>query len=148
LFRIYSYYYSLGLYSAADEHFKRLKNNYPNSPYVNIAAREIPDKDEAVIEERPDINNEVTKKKETKTKPIHNFTIQAGAFSNSSNAKGLIKDFRDSGFETELMEKNVGGTTFHVVLVGKFINEEEAKSFLQVINTEFKLDGRIITLND
>jgi hypothetical protein len=36
---------------------------------------------------------------------------------------------------------------FHVVLVGKFVTEKEAKDFLQNINSEYSLDGRVVKIN-
>jgi cell division septation protein DedD len=119
-----------------------LKKEYPDYPYIKTADREIPSEDETVKE-----TVEKTSPVE-KEKPVLNykFTIQAGAFSKLDNAKGLRKDFQDSGFFSEIKDKIVGGTTFHVVYVGKFVNESEANNFLQVINSEFKLEGRIIKL--
>ena len=37
LYRIFSYYYALGLYDTAREKLKLLKEAYPESPYINIA---------------------------------------------------------------------------------------------------------------
>ena len=84
-----------------------------------------------------------TEQKPDEKKQIdYKYTIQAGAFSKLENAQSLKKDFQDSGFFSEIKEKVVGGTTFEVVYVGKFVSEEEAKNFLQVINSEFKLESR------
>jgi len=32
------------------------------------------------------------------------------------------------------------------VYVGEFLSEDEAKNFLQVINKEYKLDGRVVRI--
>ena len=37
LYRIYSYYYALGLYEAAKEKLNQLVSKYPDSPYIKIA---------------------------------------------------------------------------------------------------------------
>ena len=37
LYRIFSYYYALGLYETAQEKLKQLKSSYPASPYVQVA---------------------------------------------------------------------------------------------------------------
>ncbi len=137
LYRIYSYYYALGLYDAARNNLNRLKKEYPNSPYIKISDRNLPSEDEVTVE----------KKEEKETpKTDYSFTIQAGAFSKLNNAQGLKKDFNDSGFKSEIKDKTIGGTVFHVVYVGEFVSEDEAKSFLQVINKEYKLDGRVIRI--
>ena len=137
LYRIYSYYYALGLYDTAKNHLNRLKKDYPQSPYIKIAERNIPSENEfSSREQKPDEKKQLDYK----------YTIQAGAFGKLANAQSLKKDFQDSGFFSEIKEKVVGGTTFQVVYVGKFVNEEEAKNFLQVINSEFKLDGRVVNI--
>ena len=142
LYRVYSYYYALGLYETAKTHLDKLKKEYPNSPYIKIAEKEIPTQ-EKVSGKKPDKSN---KTEENKPVTSYKFTIQAGAFSKLDNAEGLKKDFQDSGFFSEIKDKVVGGTTFHVVYVGQFVNENEAINFLQVVNSEFKLNGRVVKL--
>jgi tetratricopeptide (TPR) repeat protein len=137
LYRIYAYYYALGLYETAKDHLNRLKKNYPQSPYIKIAERNIPSENE-FSGEQPKVDE--------KEQVNYKFTIQAGAFSKLDNAESLKKDFEDSGFFSEIKNKVVGGTNFHVVYVGEFVNEDEAKNFLQVINSEFKLDGRVVNI--
>lgn len=141
LYRIYSYYFALGLYETAAGHLNRLKKNYPESPYIKIADRNIPSEDDFSSQLR---NDKIDNKEYTPPVVKYNYTIQAGAFSKLSNAESLKNDFVDSGFFSEIKEKVVGGTTFHVVYVGQFNREDEAKNFLQVINKEYKLDGRVI----
>ena len=139
LYRIYSYYYALGLYEAAKNHLNRLKKEYPESPYIKLSDRNIPSEDEITV-----LNKTQTEIPKTN----YNYTIQAGAFSKLQNAQTLKKDFEDSGFKSEVKDKTVGGTVFHVVYVGEFLSEDEAKNFLQVINKEYKLDGRVIQVED
>lgn len=139
LYRIYSYYYALGLYETAKNHFNRLKKEYPESPYIKIADQNIPSEGEITLDDK--------KKTESPTTG-YEYTIQAGAFSKLQNAQSLKKDFDDSGFKSEIKDKTVGGTVFHVVLVGEFKSEDEARNFLQVINKEYKLDGRIVRVEE
>jgi outer membrane protein assembly factor BamD (BamD/ComL family) len=142
LYRIFSYYYALGLYEAAREKLKHLKDSYPASPYIHVAEQNLS------VLEQPEV-----KEKEpfgTETKPSagenYKFTIQAGAFTNPDNAKKLLSEFESSGIFCDLREKIVGGTTFHVVYAGKFLKYEDAESFLQVINSRFKLNGNIVPI--
>jgi tetratricopeptide (TPR) repeat protein len=139
LFRIYSYYYALGLYETAKNHLNRLKKDYPDSPYINIAERNTPSDDEVPVD---------TKKTTEPLKTNYLYTIQAGAFSQLLNAQTLKEDFENSGFKSQVKDKTVGGTTFHVVYVGEFASEDEAKNFLQVINKEFKLEGRVVDIEN
>jgi tetratricopeptide (TPR) repeat protein len=142
LYRVYSYYYALGLYETARTNLDKLRKEYPNSPYIKLADSKIPSKKE-ISEKIPEKSPQM---EEGKPVSDYKFTIQAGAFSKIDNAEGLKKDFQDSGFFSEIKDKVVGGTTFHVVYVGKFVDENEANNFLQVVNSEFNLDGRVVKM--
>ncbi len=136
IYRLYSYYYSLGLYNTAESFLKRLKQDYPSSPYIKLAEREIPS------------GNEVSSPQELSPQETKNylFTIQAGAFSNDSNAVSLKKTFEDAGYYSFIKNKSVGGTEFRVVYVGRFEKREEAESFLQAVNSQFDLHGQIVPI--
>jgi tetratricopeptide (TPR) repeat protein len=135
LYRIYTYYYALGLYDSADKFLTRLKQEYPESPYLKMANLNSAEYDE----------NE-SQLPQNETIANYKFTVQAGAFTNSANASSLKKEFEDAGMNTFIKEKNVGGTIFNVVYVGKFINRDEAESYLQIINSRFKISGRVAEL--
>ncbi len=87
LYRIFSYYYALGLYDTAREKLKLLKTSYSTSPYIQVADQNLS------LLEKSDVQETVTKTEETKPKSEENykFTIQAGAFTNLDNAKKLIR---------------------------------------------------------
>jgi tetratricopeptide (TPR) repeat protein len=136
VYRLYSYYYSLGLYNTAESFLKRLKQGYPSSPYIKLAEREIPS------------GNEVSSPQELSPDNTedYQFTIQAGAFSNDSNAVSLKQTFENAGYYSFIKNKSVGGTEFRVVYVGRFEKREEAESFLQAINGQFDLRGQIVPI--
>ncbi|QQS35180.1 MAG: SPOR domain-containing protein [Ignavibacteriales bacterium] len=148
MFRVYSYYYALGLYETAANYLKRLKNEYPESPYIKIADRTIPQQDDMNELSRSEVKETP---KET-TPPVKDtkkylYTLQAGAFSSYDNASELKKSFELSGYYSEIKEKTVGGSTFHVVYVGRFVKEDEARSTMQVINSEFKINAIVTSIN-
>lgn len=147
LYRIYSYHYALGFYDSAKLYLNRLKLEYPVSPYIKIAERNIPGKNDPLTpKEKTTVITEKTEPEKEIRQPVYKYTIQAGAFSIEANAKNLKKEFEESGYFTEIKEKVVAGTTFHVVYIGRFESEEEAKNFLTRINSEFKLEGRVVSL--
>jgi len=139
IYRLYSYYYSLGLYNTASVFLDKLEKKYSGSPYIKLAEREIPSEDE----ETPSLNNKLT----SDTSDVFQFTIQAGAFSNDSNAASLKKSFENSGYYSVIKKKNVAGSDFNVVFVGEFKSRNEADNFLQVINKKFDLNGRVVPFN-
>ena len=142
LYRIFSYYYALGLYESAREKLKLLKTSYPTSPYIQVADQNLS------LLEKSDIQETVTQTEESKLKSEENykFTIQAGAFTNLENANKLIGEFEGSGIYTQLTDKIVAGTTFHVVYAGKFEKIEDAESFLQVVNSRYNVNGSIVSI--
>lgn len=142
LYRIFSYYYALGLYDTAREKLKQLKSNYPESPYIQVADQNLS------LLEKTDVRKIESKIEESKTVSEENFkwTIQAGAFTNLENASNLMSEFEESGIYTEMVDKVVGGTTFHVVYAGKFVKLEDAESFLQVVNSKYKVNGTIVSI--
>ncbi len=142
LYRIFSYYYALGLYESAQEKLKQLKSSYPTSPYIQVADQNLS------LLEKSDDQQPVTKTEEhkPKTQEIFKYTIQAGAFTNLENANKLTGEFESSGIYTQLSDKVVAGTTFHVVYAGKFERYEDAESFLQVINSRYKITGSIVSI--
>lgn len=144
LYRIYSYYYALGLYEAATEKLNKLITDYPNSPYIKIAKQnQLSVNPEITQEDETDITQQ---KNEDVQGTDYKFTIQAGAFSNKENAESLQLKFEKSGIFSEIKDKLVAGTTFHVVYVGKFVTENDAESFLKTINDKFELSGRVIQI--
>jgi len=144
LYRTFSYYYSLGIYKKADGLLSKLKNEYPNSPYIKAADRTLPSED---------IYYKSKEEYEPVSKPIREvvaekrYSIQAGAFLNKTNAENLKKKFEKDGYYSSIFPKEVGGSLLNVVIVGKFGNKDEAQKQLGVINKKYKLNGRIITVN-
>ena len=142
LYRIFSYYYALGLYDTAREKLKQLKSNYPDSPYIQVADQNLS------LLGKTDVKKTESKIEESKTVSEENFkwTIQAGAFTNLENASNLVSEFEENGIYSEMANKVVGGTTFHVVYAGKFVKLEDAESFLNVVNSKYKVNGTVVSI--
>lgn len=140
LYRIFSYYYALGLYDTSREKLNQLKSSYPTSPYIQVAEQNIS------TLERVEEKKTKTKIEEVKTNSdeIYKFTIQAGAFTNLDNAKKLISELESASIYSQLGEKVVGGTTFHIVYAGKFENREDAENFMQVLSSRYNINGSIV----
>ncbi len=139
LYRIFSFYYALGIYNRAEDYLDKLKSEYPNSPYIKAADRTIPDEDASIITDtKPAVEQTV--------KQSGNFTVQAGAFLNMNNAQKLLENLKNSGYTVEIFPKEVGGSILNVVTVGRFENPEEAQSLIQYLKSTYDLNGRIISL--
>lgn len=139
LYRIFSYYYALGLYDTSREKLKQLKADYPESPYLSIADQNLSSLEKSEVTEKKPVEE-----KKSDVDEDYQFTIQAGAFTNTENANKLVDEFKNAGIYCQVGEKTVGGATFHVVYAGKFVKYEDAESFLQVVNSRFSLNGRVV----
>ena len=149
LYRVFSYYYSLGYYKKAESYYKRLKIDYPASPYIAAADRKIPDTEESVTSSVSTASTTDTTKNNSAIQPQKEkakFTIQAGAFLSVENANRLKEQLSKDGFPSEIINKVVGGSLLKVVTTGQFMNEAEAKSSLSQIEAKYNLKGRVIPL--
>ena len=145
LYRVFSYYYSLGIYNKAEKHLEQLKENYPNSPYIKAANRALPSEDffiqtltEPKKEIPPPVRTAVVKYK---------YTIQAGAFLNKTNANNIKKKFEAKGIFADIYTKEIGGSLLNIVIVGKFANKDSAQPILVELKNDYKLNGRVVLLN-
>lgn len=139
LYRIYSYYFALGLYNTADKYFTKLKNDYPDSPYIKMAAM-------SKTAEEGNTQTQPVQSSDDANENNYKYTVQAGAFTNDANATKLNEDFLAAGMKSFVKEKSVGGATFHVVYVGKFVSRDKAESFLQIVNSQFNITGRVVEI--
>ncbi len=143
IYRIFSYYYSLGYYKKAETYLNRLKKDFPESPYLKTADRTLPD-DEVVSQKQKE---EPLKSELPADTKIFNFTIQAGAFLNVENATKLSEQLKKENYFTEITTKEVGGSILNVVNVGRFVNEEETIPVLSFLEKKFTIKGRVVPIN-
>ncbi|MCL5028138.1 MAG: SPOR domain-containing protein [Bacteroidetes bacterium] len=150
LYRIYTYYYAVGNFISAKLCQGKLKREYPQSPYIQIAARNIPLKNNELAKDSLQTirsSNNKSNAPQEEVSSNYKYTIQAGAFSVLGNAELLKKQLENAGYTSSIEEKSVAGTIFHVVYTGKFQNMEDAKNFLHLINSKYNLDGRLVSLD-
>lgn len=135
LFRIYSYYTAIGHEKEAAYYLNKLKTEHPKSSYLPSVEK---------FSNSEENENKVTTKPGVKS-DSYKFTIQVGAFSSTKNAEALKTELEDSGYEVETIEKNVAGTVFNVLYLGKFEDKKSAEKILEKVNVDFQLNGRIVS---
>jgi tetratricopeptide (TPR) repeat protein len=141
LYRIFSYYYSIGSYSKAESYLKQLKSDYPSSPYIKAADRSIPDETAEETEPEPVVQYS------TESEENFEYTVQAGAFLNIANAQNLTGKLKAEGYYSSIFSKEAGGSILNVVIVGKFKSRDDAQSMITKLETDYNLKGRIIKFN-
>lgn len=139
LYRLYQYYYSVGLYKTADQKLAQLKQDYPFSAYA--AEKAIVQEPRAIVQEQP-----------VEVKPVgavpkftSKFTVQVGAFSTFQNAEELRSKFETEGYLSNIFTHTAAGKKIHRVWVGEFQTKEEAARFSDEIRKKFKLESIVVT---
>jgi len=134
LYKIYQYYYSLGLYKSAEQKYQQLKNGYPNSPYV----RDVPTpgasgaREETAKVRGGTASNEVT------------YAVQVGAFSTAENAHKQKKYLQGIKHPVEILNRVRGGKSYYLVWVGIFKTREAAQEFSNEIRAQYKIDPIVV----
>ncbi len=138
LYKLYQYYYSIGLYKTADQKMAQLRQQYPFSAY----AREGSPKEAAP---RPDETTAVAEPKTPVAKYGTNFTVQVGAFSTLQNAEDLRAKFEKEGYVSNIFTIVTNGRKLHKVWVGEFQSIADAKRFTAEIQKKFGLNSIVVS---
>jgi cell division septation protein DedD len=164
LYRIYQYYYALGLYRTAEKKLAQLKSSYPNSPLAGgTLATKLPKKEEPAVKlpekdtaasdtpaaptEIPVAPSKTPAAPAEKTAPVASrkpYTLQVGAFSTLANAEKQKGYFEELGMTADITNKIRGGRSLHLVWVGSYANAEEAKQAAREIKSRYKIDSIVV----
>lgn len=140
LYRVYQFYYSLGLYRTAELKLAQLKRDYPASRYLRQSGKETAALAEEIDTARanppvsvpppspPAESDPPARPPETTPVTPTAFALQVGAYGALENAEKQKKFFLDRGFGVELITKVRDTKTFHVVLVGRYASADEARA--------------------
>jgi tetratricopeptide (TPR) repeat protein len=162
LYKVYQYYYSVGLYKTADQKFEQLKQQYPTSLYVVGMVKEQkpiavqqeppvetkqPEAGERKQEARPDTIKPV--KKETpdltiSAPVVSKFAVQAGAFSSEKKAQKQVDFFSTIDRKAIITTKVSGSKTLYVVSIEGFSSEQDARSFIGELKSKYNIESIIV----
>lgn len=140
LYKLYQYYYSIGLYKTAEQKMQQLKNDYPFSTYATDQRLEEEPKATAQAE-APAVINQPGKIEKFSTL----FTVQVGTFSVLQNAEDLKSKFEREGYPSNIFTIVNNGRKLHKVWVGEFQSHDEAKRFTAEIKKKFSLDCIVVS---
>jgi len=170
LFRVYQFYYALGLYRTAEIKLNQLKKEYPGSSYlakVNGAAPAgLPEEEEgaqvpAVRTEEPPAPAHTEKSVAQQVTPVTPprpvageapssgvtptaFTLQVGAFGTQANAEKQKQFFENLGYSVEVISKMRDTRMLFVVLVGTYSSYDEAKGKGAEIKKKHSVDSMVV----
>lgn len=155
LFRIYQYYYALGLYKTAELKIQHLRKEYPNSPYVSVKMDtklpaqdekdvKVPTREDRLIVSSPQVEVKALEKDTTFTKSTGEYTLQTGAFSTLINAEKLRDFFENLNYKVEITSKVRSGKSMYLVWIGDFKTLDEARKVAKEIKSKHKIDALVI----
>ena len=139
LFKLYQYYYSIGLYKTADQKLEQLKRDYPSSTYATD--QKVAEETKAQLPAETPVK--VSRPAKTQASSVI-FTVQAGTFSVLQNAEELKARFEKDGYSSHIFTIVNNGKKFHKVWVGEFTKQDEAKRFSAQIKKRYHLDTIVV----
>jgi tetratricopeptide (TPR) repeat protein len=165
LYRVYQYYYSVGLYKTADQKMAQLQEQYPNSIFAN---REI--KPGKIVEIKPPqqsaVDSQQTEKKEITTSaptveqktevvqtPVQTstgqsaspFMVQVGNYSLENTAAMQAKNFSSTvGRTATVFPKRAGDKQVFAVVFEGFVTESDARSFIAELKSNYNIDAFLV----
>lgn len=143
LFRVYQFYYALGLYRTAEMKMAQLKKNYPASKRATAAGevdtgRLAEDSPGAVPAARPAAAD-------THAAAATRFTLQVGAYTTQANAEKQKLFFEGLGYTVEMISRVKENKSLFLVLVGTYASAEEAKATGAEIRAKYHVDSIVTT---
>jgi len=153
LYRVYQFYYALGLYRTAEIKMKQIVERYPDSPYAkggagSQAAGELPP------EEQPQpVSTPVETPASPSTEPVAvrsdtggaaGFVLQVGAFGVQQNAQTLKDRFEAYGYPVEMISRVKDTKSLFLVWVGNYRTQEEARAAGQEVRRKMGVDAIVI----
>jgi cell division septation protein DedD len=158
LYKVYQYYYSVGLYKTADQKLDQLKLQYPNSLFIvgtvheqkpaAIEQKPAPDTTKpAAVEQRRDEQQKGETRDTIASVPaqvIGKFAVQAGAFSTKRSARKQVEFYSTIGRKADITTKLIGGKTLYVVSIEGFTNEQDARNFIAELKAKYNIESIIV----
>jgi tetratricopeptide (TPR) repeat protein len=137
LYRVYQYYYALGLYRTAELKLEQLKKEYPDSKYVRGGTTS-PVKT-LTEEQRTDSTGSAV------PEAAQQFTLQVGAYTTQVNAEKQKLFFEDLGYAVEVVSKLKDNRSLFLVLVGTFPSSEAARSKADEFKQKYNIGSLVVT---
>ena len=144
LYKVYQFYYALGLYRTAELKLAQLKKEYPTSRFLQqstgVATDSLNEENAGAQPGVPPVNAPVPP-----PAVEGSFTLQAGAFSTSQNAEKQKNFFEDLKMPVEVIMRVKDGRTLYIVLAGNFKSADEARARGLDLKKNYSIDSMVIT---
>jgi len=148
LYKVYQFYYALGLYRTAELKMEQLRKEYPSSKHLKVASEP---ETKNLAEERvppppPPVQDTVAQPvQEPVTPPALRFALQVGAFTAQVNAEKQKQFFEQLGYPVEVLNKVKDNRALFLVWVGTYKTYEEAKAGGVEIKKKYSVASIVIS---
>lgn len=169
LFKVYQFYYALGLYRTADLKMNQLKTEYPTSPLLTgeppatipvpvSVAPEVPKpglpppedqvhpvtpKTEPMVQDPAPVLPPVTTRADS---VIHvHFSLQVGAFTLHANAAAEKSRFEALGYDAEMLSKVRDTKSLFIVMIGNYATYDEAKAAAAEVKRKAGVNAMVVS---
>lgn len=151
LYKVYQFYYALGLYRTAELKMNQLRKEYPSSKHLQAAAAEPETKGMAEEHQPPPATARPAP--DTVAQTIHEpvalpplrFALQVGAFTTQVNAEKQKQFFEQLGYPVEVLSKVKDNRALFLVWVGTFANYDDAKAGGVEIKKKYNIASIVIS---
>ncbi|MEW6511301.1 MAG: SPOR domain-containing protein [Bacteroidota bacterium] len=137
LYKVYQFYYSLGLYRTAEIKLTQLRKSYPGSSYLTGTGA-------AEMKQLPEDSAATTAPVPSRPSAEH-FTLQVGAYTTAANAERQKSFFESQGYAVEVINKVKEGRSLFLVLVGTYASADEARADGAEIKKKHNVDCIVTT---
>ncbi len=172
LYKVYQFYYSLGLYKTADLKMAQLQREYPDSKYLKgqsgivevppptanrdtaapvVTAATAPvntppvNEHVAVPPVKPVSTPPAAKETTPRTSPSTGYALQLGAFASETNADRLRRAVEALGYRVEIVPRPHADKIIYHVWVGNYQTEAEARAAAAELRTRHSMDAILVT---
>ena len=165
LYKVYQFYYAIGLYRTAEIKLNQLKTNYPQSKYITNVVQadtknlpeEVPDPSAPAQNHVPQsipppiqVDKPTTEERESPAQPNEEtmrgqYTLQVGAYSQQVNAEKQKLFFEDLGYQVEVINKVRDARSLFVVLVGEYKTADDARAKSVELKKKYNINSMMIT---
>jgi tetratricopeptide (TPR) repeat protein len=150
LYRVYQYYYSIGLYRTAEQKLDQLKRDYPQSRYAfgqqprfdreDVPSQEYPEQPIQPTPREPQ-RQDIPERASTQ----YPYALQVGAFSTYENATRQRDMLQGIDQPVEITTRMQGGQTLYLVWVGTFETRDQALNYGGILRRQFNIETMIVS---
>jgi hypothetical protein len=151
LYRVYQFYYAIGLYRTAELKMAQLRKEYPNSPYLSevteVDTRQLAEE----RAEQPAAPNQGGSAVDASIsggnlpRQEGQFALQVGAYAARENAENQKLFFEGLGYPVEIINRMRDSRSLFLVLVGNYLTYEEAKAKAVEFHKNYNMQSFVVS---